>query len=361
MRIATSACCAIVLLGSLLSGRDFAAPGAGPADQGLENLVQGVLSRAEAVFSARMEYKQKIGSGIPPKFSSELEMEASFSGSSWVTRCRTTGAVATNHNGKFVRWIKPDPRNGALAVDYLTIKRPEAIDLNYPPAAPYFAGTFWFKITRQYVRDHRHEAVRAGSGEVNGVPVTILEWPVPKSAVFQAFDAVNEFTQNGGILRLFVSTQLGHALPRVEFAGVGGGVADRFDAADFVEVAPGIFIPKRFSEQGYNSEGPMGNIHYEVTRVEKVNEVIPEEDFILQVPRGAIVSDQRSMQHAETFRVGENQVSEPKDIGDLIVSGAAPSKAFSSWPTAVGIGLAVGLLLIGLYYLARRRVRRVSA
>jgi hypothetical protein len=322
-----------------------------------ETVVQGLLSRADAVFSARLTWKEQTGTGIPPNLSSDVELKGSFSGSSWAFRCPSTGGSATNHNGKWVGWTKGDPGTGAAA-DYLVIKRPQPIDETFPPAVPSFGGSFWFQSTKEYVSAHRGNAVLKGASEVNGIPVVVLEWSVPKDAAFKAFHAVGEQTRNGGILRLFVAPQLGYVLPRVEFAGVGGGVDNRFEASDFVEANPGIFFPKKFSCQIYNQGKPGVNVSYVVTHLEKVNDVIPEEDFILHVPHGAQVSDQRSPVGSEFYRVGENREPLPKDLGDLIVTPSSPKGRWARSSTAIVIGILVGLLLVGLYYRARRRALR---
>jgi hypothetical protein len=282
------------------------APAANPGGQSAVEVVQGVLSRAEAIFSARLEYREQHGFGIPPKLSLEAKLKASFSGSSWAFRCPSSGGSATNHNGKWVGWTKGDPTTGAAA-DYLVIKRPEPVDKTFPPAIPTFAGSFWFQTTKEYVNDHRRDAVLKGPSEANGIPVVVLEWSVPKDSVFKAFEAVGDLTRNGGVLRLFVAPQLGYVLPRVEHVGFGGGVEQRFEASDFVEAAPSIFIPKQFSCQIYNGGKPGHNVRYEITHLEKVNEVLPEEDFILHVPQGAQVSDQRSLVQSEFYRVGEDR------------------------------------------------------
>ena len=206
------------------------------------------------------------------------------------------------------------------------------------------------------------EAEIKGRAEVKGVPVVILEWPLPdKKAVGRAFRGYNDLTKDGGKLRVHVAPQLGHALPLIECVATGETIAKRMEAEDFIETAAGIFIPRHFSQHSYDQDGLVYWESYQVKSVEKVNEAIPEEDFVIDVPHGAALSDQRG-EHAASYRVGQDVATLPTDLGDVIAGmpQAPPPPLLTRW-TAITVGVGIGVVLLGAYYMVRRRMRRHAA
>lgn len=331
------------------------------ATDGPDSLVRGILARAEAVFSARMNYHYKwqfANRNTPPK---ERDERASFDGTNWVTRCLTKGQVGerSNYNGKLVIHLGGNRGAKSSMPDWVAVKRPQAIDENDPSEVPYFAGTFWHKMTKNYVKDHALEVKVKGRAELQGVQTVRLEWAIPpdlKEAA-TAFHGVNDVTNEGGVLRVYVASQLGHVLPLIEMVGKGGIVGHRFEAGDFIETSPGIFIPRRFSHHLYDSEGLVLCEEYIIEHIEKVNEPIPAEDFIIEAPHGSVLVDERPLNESRSYRVG---VMLPTDLNDVL-PGAVPSPPpMRRRSTAIWLGLTVGVLFVCICYFMRRFLKRPS-
>jgi hypothetical protein len=91
--------------------------------------------------------------------------------------------------------------------------------------------------------------------------------------------------------------------------------------------------------------------------VEKINETIPEEDFVIELPDGTPVSDQRKSR-GTSFTVG--QISRESLAGLNIQPAPPPSWWGLYWYVAVILGVGTAILAIGFYVVLRRRVFRPS-
>jgi hypothetical protein len=197
------------------------------------------------------------------------------------------------------------------------------------------------------VQDHIAEAQSRGSVEINGAKAQILEWKVPE-ADLGAFDGFNALTEKGGILRVFVLPQLGYVLPRVQCLGPTGQLGKSFDCSDFAECRDGIFIPKKLGKQVYDAHGPGYHERYEITKIESINQAIPDADFVVQLPLGTGVSDRRPGNSQISFNLDEDQ-GIPEGLNNLLAVNS-PSFWGRNWQTAVIVGAGLGLLLIVSYY-----------
>lgn len=321
-----------------------------------ESLVRGTLARSEAVFSARMKYHYKCQFARRESPVNERETRASFDGSNWVSRTHTKEDVGerANYNGKLIIHLGHNPGAKSTQPDWVAVKRPQAIDENDPPEVPYFAGSFWHKATEKYVEDHALEAKVKGHAHLKGIDVLIVEWIIPHDwkVAAAAFHGANDLTEEGGVLRVYAAPQLGHVLPRIEMVGKGGALGHLFEAEDFHEATPGVFIPRHFSQHLYDSKGLVYWEEYTINHLEKVNEPIPPEDFIIEAPHGSVLVDERSLKESRSYRVG---ASFPKDLNDIL-SGMPPSppSRLRTRFTALQLGLAVGaIVLAGIYFFRR--------
>lgn len=349
-------CLAIALLSEMIGGGHAWAE---TTSEDPDSVVRSLLARAEAVFSARMEFfhtLQFTNSALPLI---DGETMASFDGLNWVIR--VPGGERSNYNGKFVVHMGEKSGTKSAIPDSVSVQRPQAIDAHDPPEAPYFAGSFWYKTTKEYVKDHANEAKVKGRAEVKGIPVIILEWVIPRDwkVAAMAFHGVNDLTEEGGVLRVCVAPQLGHALPLLEMVGKEGVVGSRFEAEDFIETAPGIFMPRRFSRHLYDKQGLVNFEKYSLKSVEKVNEPIPAEDFIIEAPRGSTLNDERPLNYSLSYRVGDDPATLPTDLSDVLVGmPPPPHPPLLTRSTAIWLGVGIGVALLTVYYFVRRRLGR---
>ncbi len=345
-----------------------------------KEIVQGILARSEAVLSGQLRYHQE--SAFPGEKPKGGEFQVTFSGASWRLDSKFRASdvdvklapsvknpkiaatplqsdlelVNLSHHGKSLDFQRTPQPDGSIR-NSAAIATEKPIDSSFP-SPPVFAGSFWFPSTKEFLRQNIDKALRKPVTDVNGVKAELLEWNVPASEKFKAFHGINNLTKNGGILRLFVSPQLGYVLPRIQFLGQADKVQASFDCSDFVECTDGIFIPKRVSLQYYDAEGPGVRITYQISEAKKINEPIPDSDFVLQLPVGTHIYDGRSGKESTYFELKPDGPI-PKELEDTI---AVESPAFwgRNWPTALVLGFGVGLALLGFYlaigrYVLRRR------
>jgi len=345
-----------------------------------KDVVQGIVARSEAVFSGKLEYHQEWG--LPGQKPNSVNYEIIFTGSSWrlsskqlaselpvvdmpsVRKAKINIAPASGFvelvqlslHGKSVHYQHTPQPDGSVR-HLADIAREKKIDDYSFPSPPFFAGTFWFACTKQFLQNNLQNAETKGQTEVNGVRAEILEWKVSDSNKSQAFHGINDLTKNGGILRVFVSPQLGYALPRVEFLSPAGKPQASFNSSDFAECSDGIFIPKNLVMQYYDAKGPGLHISYDITSVKSINQAMPDEDFVLQLPFGTSVADGRSGKGSIVFNVNEDG-GIPHDLGDVI-GVYTPQFWGRNWHTALILGGVLGLIVVAVYFTTRKlAVRR---
>jgi hypothetical protein len=129
---------------------------------------------------------------------------------------------------------------------------------------------------------------------VGGIDTLAIEWDVPKAAQSRAFHSTPAPWSDEGRLRIYVASQLGFVLPQIEFVDADGRVATRFSAEDFKQVGAGLFFPRLCQYRTFPDRNRPGHyLQYEILQVKDVNEEIPEEAFVVDVPAGTFVSDHR--------------------------------------------------------------------
>jgi hypothetical protein len=322
-------------------------------------LVAGILARSQAVFSGRMRYHYESGFRDTGKIIESDERELSFYGLDWALQIPDQRITRASHGGKFVEFIRHRQPDGSLH-DVADVFNPKPINYFDYPDTPVDAGTLWWQQTRTFVRDNARKAKLVERTNVNGVEVEGVEWAVTK-AERNAFKSLGEDLLNGGTLRVFVAPQLGYALPRILYIGMSGRVSASFDCSSFEEVAAGVFLPHKCGAQFFQNRVPTCYVQFNITGTEKINEPIPEQDFIIQLPVGTIVGDSRSGKGSTIFTIEKAGVSLPvSDLSDIISIGPIPGKA-RYWPwfaVGIGVSLGIGLVIVCTTVLGRRRVKR---
>jgi len=319
------------------------------------DLVDGAVARSEAVFSGRIEFQHIVTDAEQNVKAAFTKNEVVyFSAPSWaVVRRGDKAPDEISHRGKHVVHHATPQETGEIR-HTADVEMEQRVNSLYP-RLPVFAGSFWERSTRDFVRANRNKGVYKGRVEVNGVATRILEWAVSDANKYKAFDFVAEVTEHGGTLRLYIAPQLGFVLPRIEHLGTSGRVAVRYDSFDFYEVAPGIFFPKRSRWSSYNRTGSTGFSEFKLLKVDKVNEPIADDIFKVYLPVGTIVADGRAGNSSHIFRIAAAGTLPVDGLDDVVAVGSPPSDWMRpSVSLALIVGAVVGLVAAAALVLFRR-------
>jgi hypothetical protein len=325
-----------------------------------EQLIAGVVSRSTAIASGRITYKFKSESfvgerALPPVLVAETT--TSFSNSSWAERTKSSALVRINHGGYFLEFVKTPQPNGSVrpgAILYPQRSLASRKELNAPPL---YAGTFWHPEQTLSAEKHASNFQSAGSATINGIPVVLLELAVPAESQREAFHMLLPALKSGGMIRLYVAPQLGFVMPRIEFLTPTRQVAHSYESVDFGEVAPGIHFPRRLSTETHAASGGARYRGEFALSCELVNQSIPEEDFVVDLPVGTRIQDAR--QPGEVLRF---ELDEPSSSSVLLslTSGSEsgpPGRFMDRWRNAIIVGVVIGTVALSCILLASRAER----
>jgi beta-lactamase regulating signal transducer with metallopeptidase domain/HEAT repeat protein len=268
-----------------------AASRATPQDAETRNLIDAVLSRATAITSGKMELRTNQNSEDRPDAAYQTFRHVfTFSGLSWLMQHDDSETVQLNHHGRLL--ILSANRSAAfpgIPARELKIKAGRTI------ADPAFFGTSLLNagtIPRSDLVDYlgRNAATMYISGRrrIQGQEAAILDCPVPQESAREVFHAPDTLLDGGGTIRLFVLPQRNVALARVEYLDRWETVQAWWEASEFTELKPGIHYPRIWRFQN----GPLITT-IELVASESVNEELPARAFVLAVPSGTRVTDER--------------------------------------------------------------------
>jgi hypothetical protein len=309
-------------------------------------LLDGILARSEAIISGRITYRVTNTNGFDGTF------VFTFSGTSWRVDEPAMQIERINHRGDFVEVHRTPQPNGTVrnSASFTTERSLE----DRRPFPPYFGGSLWYRSTVDYIRRHSKEVKAAGTAEANGFTCAILDWTVPAEDRFKAFDTIYPPLERGGVLRLYVLEKLGYVLPRADYVSPNGELAVRYECSDFRDVGTGIFFPMKIGMHAFPGKGKRGyGLEYEIKSVEKINDPIPDEAFVVSLPEGTYVSDERRIPPL-SFAVG----SLPGEIGKIARFEATESTK-RRWNVAIRLGVISGLNLllitVAVYWICKKR------
>jgi hypothetical protein len=301
-----------------------------------QELVQGILARSEQVRSGEIHYVRRAGFGTKAIDGGETECHVLFSVGSSKLRTAidmsklpvapprdakdktiptifkgTFVEIELAHRGRFVDYRQtPQPDGSTRCAATITSQKRTDDGLHSPPL---FAGTMWFDCTRNFVRANAAAAKTTRTAVVSGVRTQVLEWDVA-GREFSPFHSVNELTNRGGTLRLYVARELGYTLPLVEYVGVDGTVATAFTSSNF-ETYGGVDFPRRCVMQYFTKKGAGFYLSYDIVTVKRANQPIADSEFTIPVARGTFVDDQRDLKARSLFTVKD---AIPADLNDVI-------------------------------------------
>jgi hypothetical protein len=323
-------------------------------------LVAGIVSRSKAVASGRITYTFKSESFVGERALRPVsvpETTTSFSDSSWAERSKSSHLVQINHDGYFLEFVRTPQRDGSVrpgAILYPQRALESRKELNAPPL---FAGSFWQRGQLRYIEKHAGEFRVTGSSTVNAIPVVALELAVAAENYRDAFQIVLPALKSGGTIRLYVAPQLGFVLPRVEFLTPSRQVAQSYDSVDFTEVAPGIHFPQRLWTQTHAAGGSARYRAEFTTRCEFINQPVPEEDFIVELPLGTRVQDAREPGDVIKFELTEPSTSSMLPSLTSASESGLSGRFMDRWRNAVIVGFLIGTVASISFLLAGRNER----
>ena len=283
------------------------------------------------------------------------ETTTSISETSWAERVRGSSLVRINHDGHLLEFVQTPQHDGSVRPGTTLLpQRPleSRKELNVPPL---FAGSLWFHEQLRYLQKHADRVQPMASSTVNGVPVEVLELAVPAEDARHAFHVIMPNLKQGGTIRLSIAPQLGFVLPRVELLTTGKQVAQVYEATDFNETAPGIYFPSRlWMESRDADQRPRYRAEFAV-RCELINEPIPSEDFVVDLPLGTHVQDAQRPGQVINF-----MLSEPANSASFGEKGSGSFLGFfDRWKNAMIVGAIIGTIAsLSLLHASRRQHRR---
>lgn len=203
-----------------------------------------------------------------------------------------------------------------------------------------------------YISENKSAGEVLGSEICNGLTTTVLQWKVPQSHYSSAFKLVfNSFyTADFALLRVYVSTDLGYVVPRLEFASIEGEVTCSFSSSDYQDAGGGIYFPRHSVFEKVEGT-PQLRYEYQINSIENVNEPISEGAFEISVPQGTRVRSRLPGREA-VFSVGESSAGLEEiekslgstDTGNLV----ARKRWVRNW--FLGLNLLFAVLLIAWFH-----------
>ena len=151
-------------------------------------------------------------------------------------------------------------------------------------------------------------------------------------------------------------------IPKIEHVGVSGKVGAVFEGSDFIK-CNGMYFPQKASIQYIKSDGPSFRVEYFIKHVERINEPIPESEFVLELPIGTLFRDSRLDNKKTTHFTVTKDSPIPEGLSAVVLrEGDRRTPWFRSWKGAVVIGFGLGVIgLLVLFVSKRVEARRVAS
>jgi hypothetical protein len=318
-----------------------------------DDVVAGVIARYEAVYSGRFEYHRRAGFANTGRIlSADTTSEFKFFDTDWLVRSGDPPLIKLNHGGGHLD-IRYQRQSEGKILPSVWIHPPSELDAGIE--VPRFAGTLWYPETVAFLDQHRTKSRHVKRYEVDGAQVDVVEWLVsPRDT--SAFAVITPQLREGGILRLSVAKDRGFVLPLVEYVAPGGRVAIDFHSSEWREVGPNLFWPWRCERRMFTQEGDVGFfVEYRFGAVERVNEPLAGDEFVIDLPKGTYVNDVRPGADGAVYIVGESIVRPPVALPEGLDLKAPIIDR--SWRAAAVIGgtIAIALLLLVCAVIRRHR------
>lgn len=180
-------------------------------------------------------------------------------------------------------------------------------------------GAIWYPQTVQYLNENSDRAQVVNQERLDGIDCVVIELAVAPKDVLTAFHAIKnvKLLKEGALLRIFVSPELGFAIPRYEYCTTNGVQDIRFESSNFKAYGDGFYFPSTSTmhalELGDNDVlTPTSFKEFVISDVHAVNRPIAEEEFNVIVPANTSVVDSRTGRGVKVL-IGEKNVLTPND------------------------------------------------
>ena len=323
-------------------------------------IVAGITSRSQAITSGRFSYTFKSESfrgDQPLPVVLFPELTTSFSGSSWAERSPNTHVVRINHDGYYLEFVQTPQKNGSVRPGVTLFPQRALESRKEFNAPPLFAGSFWYQQQLRYVDAHAAAFREVRKDVIHGVNVVVLEASVSAAKRGEAFHVLLPALKSGGILRLHVAPQLGFVLPRIEFLTPANQLVHSYEAVEFSEMAPGVYLPRRIWTETLPAAGSSRYRAEFAVRYDLINQPIPAEDFVAQLPPGTHVQD--AHEPGDVIKFDTPAASTTTELISQGFSSDMTKGVFGRWQNAAYFGIMIGTVVsIGLLLAVRSKRQR---
>lgn len=290
----------LVICTLLAAGREVSSDAdiGAPRIAGGDN-VEGVMSRAESFVSGSFAYRLRWGHRPDDEPLYDGGGRYAFMGDSWTHWFLNKEGQFVNptmtHEGRHLILSGTPQRDSGTMAHSLQIREELTRQFRFsdPHTYAFNVGTILFPHTIAFIRSHVSEAQYIGTDTVDGSPVQVLEWSVPSTDIAAFVMLLPAITNEGGLIRVFTSPELGFAIPKYQCTGPDGTIAYEVIASDFFEASPGFYLPRSTHLQSYAPEEGY-YVMIDITDATSVNGVVPESEFKFEIPIDTFVSDSRA-------------------------------------------------------------------
>jgi hypothetical protein len=348
-------------------------PSISDGQDNVKALLDGVIARGSVIQTG--EFKYRFGSlwanpADPSPWSwdpsDDRTVSLTVAGSEWIVRWPNFANADIHRKDFDATYVPIRQKNGEMLHSFRisdSVASLESEAINSQMYRFIRAGTIPWPLLQEYLVKNRSDATDKGAVEVDGVSTHLIEWKVTKEnyKVLQSYNPVLSDKYDATLIKLFVCPKMGYVVKRLDYCTPSGEMANRYEADEFKELAPGVFMPKFYfyirnfydfgNKKGYYVD------QFELIEASKVNQSIPESAFALELPKGTRVADYRSSKPETHFATGS--VVDIAEI-DQVINARANVTPDLSKPayfrkSLIWINLVV-LLLIGAL-IARRRMQ----
>ncbi len=269
-----------------------------------ETLMTGAIRRAKSIRSGRLAYRFDSGAvgsnGISSRRLSSKVL--TFSDSDWIERDVDRAATSIHRRAYTLHYNETRQPDGSVHRTAV-ISQPTSLqgqeNENRPP---WFAGSFWRAGQLEYVEQHRARFRLVMPSKVAGIPCEICELDVPASEMRRVVNIVHPRLAAGGTLRVHVAPQLGFALPLVEVLAPDDTEVVTYESKGFVEMPDKTHFPRQIRME---IQFPTGVTRYEQFTItaDRINQPIPDSEFVMLIPAGTQVRDERDATQFRRFEL----------------------------------------------------------
>jgi len=328
-------------------------------------LLDGLLARDSLIRTGTFVYKfdslllPDYGNGPPWPWTKEDEpytSELTIAGDEWVVRWPNSPIVSVRRSNFSATYTETPQPEGEETYRSLIITDQAGVHTSLEQECKTGNPRFCFLRSArmptsqiaEFIDANRHRIEYKGEVAVNGIASQLLQITVSKKDIMEMMSSYHPiyFSQESIIISFYIAPKLTYAAVRIDFSTPEGFMVERYEALDFVEVAPGIFFPKVFCNiSNFTSSGRGYYVYqYLFSEINNVNKRIPDSAFKISVPEGARVRDSRPGSGDTVFYVDKGVTFSSAD--ELIKKTIAPTK--HGYTRIVLCILGASLLLLGL-------------